>query len=89
MTADVSRPTNYPQLQWKRLGDLRKVSECGRYLVSRRPDYSAHPAMTYEYIAERQRMSDTEKHLGTFETFDLAAEACERDLADQPQPKGN
>lgn len=88
--SDVCRETNNPQLRWKRVSDLHKVSECGRYIVERKQDYSQHPAMTYVYAAKRAhaQMAAT-LPLGTFESFDLAAAACERDLADQPQPKGN
>lgn len=86
MGIDVSRSTNNPQLQWRRVSDLRKVSECGRYLIDRRPDYTKHPMMTYQYTAKRADQQVIAP--SPFETFDLAAAACERDLSEQPQPKG-
>lgn len=74
-------------LAWNRVSDLRKASTCGRYVVDREPHYDDHPAVGYRYTAKRTDLQANP--LGTFETFDLAAAACERDLAAQPQPKGN
>lgn len=74
------------KLDWRQLSDTRKASICDRYVVDRQPSYAQYPAMNYEYVAKRADLQANP--LGTFETFDLAAAACERDLSEQPQPKG-
>lgn len=85
--SDTPRETNNPQLQWRQLSDTRKASICDRYVVDRQPSYAQHPAMTYEYVAKRA--ADLQANpLGTFETFALAADACERDLTMQQAQKG-
>lgn len=85
---DVPCEKNIPTLQWTRISDMRKQSGCGRYIVDRAPDHSKHPAMTYEYVAKRLHTSAAVEYLGTFEAFELAAAACERNLSAQPQLKG-
>jgi hypothetical protein len=74
-------------LAWKRLSDTRKASECNRYVVDRQPCYANYPAMDYEYVAKHAANLQTDP-LGTFETFELAAEACLRDLINQLTQKG-
>lgn len=64
-------------LAWRQLSDTRKASTCDRYVIDRMPSYAQFPAMTYEYTAKRADLQANP--LGTFETFELAAAACERD----------
>lgn len=70
-------------LQWRQLSDTRMATICSRYTVDREPHYERYPAMEYRYTAKRADMQANP--LGTFEAFALAAEACERDLSQQPQ----
>lgn len=74
-------------LSWRQLSDTRKASVCDRYVVDRMPSYAQHPAMTYEYIAKHAANLQANP-LGTFETFELAAAACEQDLTKQQTQKG-
>lgn len=67
-------------LQWRQLSDTRMATTCSRYTVDREPHYDDHPAVGFRYCAKRGDMQANP--LGSFETFALAAEACERDFAD-------
>jgi hypothetical protein len=74
-------------IKWSRLSDLRMISTCGRYTVDREPHYERFPATDFRYVAKRA--ADLQANpLGTFETFALAADACERDLTMQQTQKG-
>ncbi|HEY0684726.1 MAG TPA: hypothetical protein VGD45_20485 [Steroidobacter sp.] len=84
--SDVHRETNNPQLLWKLVSDMRKVSMCGRYVIDREPHYDNFPAMDYRYVAKRLDLQANP--IDTCKSFDLAAAACERHLSAQPQPKG-
>lgn len=68
-------------LNWRRVSDMRKESECGRYVVERAPNFENHPAMGYAYTPKKA--DGTRVHPSDFVTFELAAAACERDLIDQ------
>lgn len=70
-------------LAWKRLSDTRMASECNRYVVDREPHYDNHPAVGFRYAAKRANLQADP--LGTFETFALAATACEGDQINRPK----
>lgn len=83
---DVPRETNNPQLRWKRVSDIRMASDCDRYTVDREPHYDGYPAVGFRYCAKHADLQANP--LGTFETFALAAAACEVDLTMQQTQKG-
>jgi len=70
------------QLEWRQANDFTLVSICGRYQITRTPNYDRHPRLDFDYHAKciadgRRIFSDTGR---TFSDSKLAKAACQIDF---------